>query len=294
MNNIKVCILGSDGYTCQIPRIKEGMESLGHILSENSPDLIYSNDPKGYEKALILKEKYPNAYLIFNFLDIPWHVENIQKQTELLVKNFFLRADAVSVISSKVQKDLAKFYDKKIHVIYNPVKDVYFDEKIKKDNMFLYVGRANDPIKRIKLVHDSIIKIPEGLKNIKICGSENPGFGNYVGVISDKDLNKLYNSSKFVLLPSKAEGIGLPMIEGMICGTIPVTCSDNLTAKEFSPSEFICEPNAQSIVNKIEELDKEYETKREMALKLGEKYKIQFDKKTIAKNIIDIFNSEKN
>ena len=294
MDNIKVTILGADGYTCQIPRIKEGMELLGHILSEVSPDLIYSNDPKGYEKALILKKKYPNAYLIFNFLDIPWHIENIEEQTELLVKNFFLKADAVSVISSKVQKDMAKFYDKKIHVIYNPVKDVYFDEKIKKDNMFLYVGRANDPVKRIKLVHDSIIKIPEGLKNIKICGSENPGFGNYVGVISDKDLNKLYNSSKFVLLPSKAEGIGLPMIEGMICGTIPVTCSDNLTAKEFSPSEFICEPNAQSIVNKIEELDKEYETKREMALKLGEKYKIQFDKKTIAKNIIDIFNSEKN
>jgi glycosyltransferase involved in cell wall biosynthesis len=270
------------------------MELLGHTLSEDSPDLIYSNDPKGYEKALILKKKYPNAYLIFNFLDIPWHIENIQKQTELLVKKFFLEADAVSVISSKVQKDMAKFYDKKIHVIYNPIKDVYFDEKIKKNNMFLYVGRANDPVKRIKLVHDSIIKIPEGLKNIKICGSENPGFGNYVGVISDKDLNKLYNSSKFVLLPSKAEGIGLPMIEGMICGTIPVTCSDNLTAKEFSPSEFICEPNAQSIVNKIEELDKEYKTKREMVLKLGEKYKIQFDKKTIAKNIIDIFNSEKN
>ena len=294
MNHVKVCILGADGYTCQIPRIKEGMESLGHILSENSPDLIYSNDPKGYKKALILKEKYPNAYLIFNFLDIPWNIKNIERQTELLVKNFFLKADAVSVISSKVQKDMAKFYDKKIHVIYNPIKDVYFDEKIKKNNMFLYVGRANDPVKRIKLVHDSIIKIPEGLKNIKICGSENPGFGNYVGVISDKDLNKLYNSSKFVLLPSKAEGIGLPMIEGMICGTIPVTCSDNLTAKEFSPSEFICEPNAQSIVNKIEELDKKYETKREMALKLGEKYKIQFDKKTIAKNIIEVLNSGKN
>ena len=291
MNNIKVCILGSDGYTCQIPRIKEGMESLGHILSEDSPDLIYSNDPKGYEKALILKEKYPNAYLIFNFLDIPWHIENIQKQTELLVKNFFLKADAVSVISSKVQKDLAKFYDKKIHVIYNPVKDVYFDEKIKKDNMFLYVGRANDPIKRIKLVHDSIIKIPEGLKNIKICGSENPGFGNYVGVVSDKDLNKLYNSSKFVLLPSKAEGIGLPMIEGMICGTIPVTCSDNLTAKEFSPSEFICEPNAQAIVSKIEELNKKYSSKRKLALEYGKKYKNQFNKKNIATNIIDIFNS---
>ena len=64
MNNIKVSILGADGYTCQIPRIKEGMESLGHTLSEDSPDLIYSNDPRGYDKALLLKEKYPNAYLI--------------------------------------------------------------------------------------------------------------------------------------------------------------------------------------------------------------------------------------
>ena len=77
----------------------------------------------------------------------------------------------------------------------------------------------------------------------------------------------------------------------MICGAIPITCSDNLTAKEFSPPEFICEPNAQSIVNKIEEIDKEYENKRKIALRMGEKYKIQFDKKNIAENIIRIFNS---
>ena len=132
MNNIKVSILGADGYTCQIPRIKEGMESLGYIMSEESPDLIYSNDPRGYVKALSLKKKYPNAYLILNFLDVPWHIENIYKQTELLVKNFLLKADAVTAISFRVQKDLYKFYDKEIYVIYNPAKDVYFDEKIKK------------------------------------------------------------------------------------------------------------------------------------------------------------------
>ena len=57
MSNIKVSILGSDGYVCQIPRIKEGMEALGHVLSEESPDLIYANDPVGYEKALSLKKK---------------------------------------------------------------------------------------------------------------------------------------------------------------------------------------------------------------------------------------------
>ena len=80
------------------------------------------------------------------------------------------------------------------------------------------------------------------------------------------------------------------MIEGMICGAIPITCSDNLTAKEFSPVDFICKPNSQSIVNKISELDKEYKIKRELALKFGKKYKMQFDKKNIAKNIIKIFN----
>ena len=81
------------------------------------------------------------------------------------------------------------------------------------------------------------------------------------------------------------------MIEGMICGAIPITCSDNLTAKEFSPSEFISEPDAKSLVNKIEELEIEYEQKRKVALKMGEKYKIQFNKKNIAKNIINIFES---
>jgi len=291
MNNIKVSILGSDGYVCQIPRIKEGMEALGHVLSEESPDLIYSNDPVGYEKALLLKKKYSKAYLMLNLLDIPWHKPNIQKQTESLVKNYFLKADAITTISFKVKKDISKFYNKKIHVIYNPIKDVYFDENIKKNNIFLYVGRASDSVKRFNLVRESLLKIKDGEKNIKICGSQNPNFGDYLGIVKDQDLNELYNSSQYILLPSVNEGIGLPMIEGMICGAIPITCSDNLTAKEFSPPDFICKPDAQSIVNKIEELNKDYDHKRELALKFGEKYKIQFDKRTIAKNIIEIFNS---
>tara|TARA_Y100000741_G_C18262067_1_gene560830 strand:- start:66 stop:944 length:879 start_codon:yes stop_codon:yes gene_type:complete len=292
MNNIKVCILGSDGYVCQIPRIKEGIKEMGHILSKDSPNIIYSNDPRGYDEALALKKNNPNAYLIFNLLDIPWHMPNIEQQTKLLVKNYLLKADAVTTISFKVKKDLENFFEKKIEVIYNPIKDVYLDNNIKKNNTFFYVGRANDPIKRFNLIKESISKIKEGEKNIKICGTENPDFGNYLGVIKDRELNKLYNSSKYVLLPSKAEGLGLPMIEGMICGSIPITCSDNLTAKEFSPIEFICEPNVHSIINKIEELDKDYENKRNLALKFGEKYQNQFNKKKIAKNIINIFKSK--
>ena len=46
------------------------------------------------------------------------------------------------------------------------------------------------------------------------------------------------------------------MIEAMICGALPITCTDNETAKEFLPKDFICEPNTESIVNQIKIYDK--------------------------------------
>ena len=290
MKPIKISIFGADGYTCQMPRIKEAMQSLGHILSEDSPEIIYSNDPTGYEKAMRLKKKFPSSFLIFNFLDVPWHMPNVDKQTKLLVEHFLAKSDAVTAISYKVKKDLAKFLDKKIEVIYNPIKDVFYDESIKKNNTFLYVGRANDPVKRTNLLKQAFSKTVNGIIDIKICGSEDPGFGTYLNVVSDQELTKLYNSSKYLLLPSKAEGLGLTMIEAMICGSLPITCSDNETAKEFLPKDVICEPNSQSILDKIEELNKEYDVKRKLALEYGKKYKIQFDKMSIAKKILGIFN----
>ena len=94
--------------------IKEGFERLGHQISNEKPDLIYANDPRGYSEAMLIKRKYQNIPMIFNILDIPWHMPNIQEQTQLLVNQFLLQADFVSTISSKVKKDLSKFLNKKI------------------------------------------------------------------------------------------------------------------------------------------------------------------------------------
>ena len=268
--------------------IKEGFQKLGHEISSENLDLIYSNDPRGYEESLILKKKNPKAIIVFNVLDIPWHMPNIENQTKLLIKHFLSKADFITVISFKVQSDLAKFTNIKTKVIYNPIKDVKHENNITKDNSFLFVGRANDPVKRIKLVYDSLLKIDNGLNNLNICGEHDPGFGNYLGYVTDKRLNELYNSSKYVFLTSIAEGIGLPMIEAMVCGSIPILCSDNKTSKEFSPDDFICEPDVSSIVQKINYINKNYSEKRELALKLGKKYKEKFDKVSIAKNILKV------
>ena len=168
MKPIKFSIFGADGFTCQMPRIRDGMKSLGHILSEESPDLIYSNDPTGYPKAMNLKKKFPNSYLILNFLDVPWHMPNVEKQTKLLVEHYLSKSDSTTVISFKVKEDLNKFLNKKIDVIYNPIKDVFYDENIKKNNTYLYVGRANDPVKRIKLLKEALLKTKNGITLIKL------------------------------------------------------------------------------------------------------------------------------
>ena len=282
---MKISVFGMSPFS---NLIKEGFTKLGHEISDENPELIYANDPRGYKEAIQIKKKYKEAPLIFNLLDIPWHMPNIQQQTKLLVNQFLNQADFVSVISLKVKKDLSQFFNKKIHVIYNPIKDVYYDEKILKNNMFLFVGRANDPIKRFDLVRDTLIKIKDGIKKIKVCGAENPNFGNYLGYVSDEELNNLYNSTQFVLLPSKAEGIGLPMIESMICGALPITCSDNETAKEFLPSDFICAPDPKSILELIKKLESEYADKRNLAFEFGKRYKEKFNKSSIAKNILNI------
>ena len=294
MNKLKIALFGYDAYTGQIPRYREAVIDLGHELTFENPDIIYANDPTGYKDAIQLKKIFPSSFLILHVLDIPWHHSGVKKWIESVV-NCLKIADSVTVNSEKVKSDLLQFFsDKDLLVTYDVSKDVYLIENQKKNNDFLYVGRANDPIKRIKLVHETLKLIPNATENIKICGSENPGFGDYLGIINDESLNKIYNETKFVLLPSKNEGIGLSMIEGMICGSVPITCSDNLTAREFAPNEFFCEPDPKSLIKKIEEVEKEYNSYREKSLEYGRKYKIQFNKKTIANNIIEIYQRHKN
>ena len=37
--------------------IKKGFEKLGHEITNESPDLIFSNDPLGYQDAVFVKTK---------------------------------------------------------------------------------------------------------------------------------------------------------------------------------------------------------------------------------------------
>ena len=108
---MKIAVFGTLPFS---DLIKEGFKKLGHQISNEDPDLIFSNDPLGYQDAIFLKTQYPKVQLILNILDIPWHFPNIEKQYQHLIKRFFSKAENITTISFKVKKDLAKIFDPKI------------------------------------------------------------------------------------------------------------------------------------------------------------------------------------
>ena len=56
----------------------------------------------------------------------------------------------------------------------------------------------------------------------------------------------------------------------------------------WSQVRILAGPPEQAIVNKITEINKQYESKRELAFKFGRQYKDKFNKISIAKNILSI------
>lgn len=55
----------------------------------------------------------------------------------------------------------------------------------------------------------------------------------FCGWVSDEDLERLYREAAVVLLPSLAEGFGLPVLEAMVRG-VPVACSDRSALPEVA------------------------------------------------------------
>ncbi len=268
----------------QISRIEQGLINNRHLLDDKNPDIVYSNNDMYDDILNFVKTLNKKPKIILNVLDLQL---NNPSYDLIKVKNQLLQADIITCISETVKKQIKQSIGLDAHVIYNPIKDIQFNN-LNKSIPFLYVGRANDNRKRFSLIKNTLSNIENVHEGLFICGSENPYFGKYVGIVNDETLNHLYNISKFLLLPSSFEGLGLPMIEAMVGGCIPITCADNETAIEFSPPEFICEPNSNSLMNKLIELNNNYSHFQQISIQYGKKYSSLMNKNQIAKNIISL------
>jgi len=306
---IKVFCSGSEGYLNQIDRIRHGFLSNSCELSSlEDADIIYFNDPNSYD--LDSKYKNPKAKVIFNVLDIPPHcidenrydisrypyIHNPIRDFNIdNLKEKLSRCDIITCICDEVKWQLKNWCGIEAVTIYNPVKDVSFlnlnqEQKIKnklgKNYKYLYVGRANDPNKRFQIVYDTMKILGNKSSDLAVVGSENPRWGDYYGVLDDHDLNLFYNSVEYFFFPSAFKSIGLPALESVITKTKTIVCDDDPTTREFW-SEIELSSNPLEISKSI--LSEEWNNK---CLLFNDKmhiiYKDKFNKKTIAKNIINL------
>lgn len=283
---MKIASYGAEHFLGQLPRIREGWVSLGHECCFEKSDLIYANDASGYDQAIEQKQKN-GGLLILNVLDIPFHLSDINNILNE-IKPKLQKADIITSISKTTSKAIKKFLNLNSYVIYNPIKYVNY-LNIKKENAFMAVGRLADPNKRFYLSLEAINFFD---KEINIFGSDSEIIRHQRvkahGIVSDQELEKYYNNTKFYLANSYNEGLCLPVIESLVCGCIPITCEDMTTANEFVPEEFLCKPEAEEIAKKIYQINENYNSYQKIALAFGKKYKKTFNEVSIAQNILNL------
>lgn len=293
---MNIVTYGARFYGGQIDRIDKGLRELGHRVNDflGPPDLIYCNDMANSDNAFLKKATWPSAKLILNVLDVPLWVPDWKNiHDEWLGK--LNGADKITCISQAVKKDIYNCFLIESDVIYNPIKPIT-RLNLPTEIPFLFVGRALAPNKRglsILKPLQSLLTARDPSFKIHIVGSENPGFGIYHGVVDDAELNRLYNVSLFTLVPSLQEGLNLPMIEALCAGSIPIVAQDMSTSQEFCPPEFLCEPHAEAFFNKMfHDLPKLPESQvMDILEKYHVEYSVKFSPKSIASNIVSVYNS---
>lgn len=296
---MKICTHGARFFGGQIDRIDDGFTEIGCELTphDHEADIIFSNDSAAFDQILSdHRRENLRGKIIFNVLDLPVHLGVTFDYKK--IKNQLLKADAVTSISEYTQKQVREYLGLNSHVIYNPIKPVHRDLSIQlpQRKAFAHIGRKSDPNKRHGLGARAVQLLGYQPNDVYLVGNET-GWGDYCGVLSDENLNRVYNSVDFVLCTSKIEGLLLPALEAMSCGCIPVVCNDMTTRRELLPPDLFPEynavdPDVRSVAKFIARYASDSEAMAEMKERLYTHYQTNWAHKltgrAVAERIVEV------
>jgi len=149
------------------------------------------------------------------------------------------RAARVFAVSERTRRDLVELYgidDRKIVVTPNAVDPAFSPGDAASDGYLLFVGAIQarkDPLAAadaarelgMPLVVAGPAKEPELARALRERGADLRGY------VEKPQLADLYRSAACLVLPSRFEGFGLPVLEAMACGT-PVVAADEPALRE--------------------------------------------------------------
>lgn len=294
---------GGESPLSQIDRIRQGLAAQPNVILTDKieeADLVYVNNPP-YDNVLRAQLK-PGAKTVFTLLDLPLHLLppegdfTFEKMGVLCAQ--LGQADAITTISQYVQSQVQQYLGLPSTVIYNPVKDVSPRKRLQGEKPYPYrvllAGRVNDPNKRQRTIGiPALVMAGFNESEVAVVGGEYPGWGTNLGLVSDEVLNDLYNSVDYVMFPSLVEGLGLPPLEGMICGAVPIICHDLTVASELPyPRHWWCYPSSVAVSYHLHLRSKHLqvlEADRQHCLTMSEGLADDLGKNAVARRIMNVY-----
>jgi glycosyltransferase involved in cell wall biosynthesis len=197
-----------------------------------------------------------NTRQILTVHDLNFLVEKSERKAEKYLKKLqknIDRADAITAISNSTKRELEKNIDlkgKPVKTIYNGVKleinkTARRPDYVRKDKYFFAIG-----VFREKKNFEVLLPMMKYFEDhqLIIAGDNEGDYGNLMrrrveslglsekvvlpGKVDDDEKGWLYANCEALLVPSLAEGFGLPVIEAMMAGR-PVFLNDIETLREI-------------------------------------------------------------
>lgn len=185
--------------------------------------------------AYVAPDTLPTAYVQY----AKWAIKYAVSNADLIIAD-------TKAIEQEIRENLTMDLDR-ILVCYSGVKPIFRRcQKLtchNKGDFLLFVGtieRRKNLITLIKAL--SAVRKKRGLNELRLILVGRKGFGfeevkqaihqeglsdviSLTGYIPDDELVNLYNAASALVLPSKHEGFGIPLLEAMACET-PIIASD--------------------------------------------------------------------
>jgi len=262
---------------------------------------------KGEKKNLVLH--YSNQFSgtlgvngikeIIEVHDSPNYTETDSFAIKLYMKWLYnsLRDKEWIVTSTDVLKhELIDFgFTGNIRTIHHPYSPLFKKLDINKDNLRKELGlplnkkiiisiSSDLPRKNLSTIHEVMKRMGDSYILVRV-GSQLGSSITFNGV-DDTTLNKLYNASDVLLLPSLYEGFGLPIVESFAAG-LPVVTSDIPTIREVAgDAAILVDPKD---VDGIAECIKEAVEEREKLISRGLERAAEFSSIRFRERILKLY-----
>jgi alpha-1,3-rhamnosyl/mannosyltransferase len=212
--------------------------SLPRLLRRLRPELSH------FQHALPLGLRGPSVVTIhdLHFEDDPSAMGLLDRLTfKAVVPRAVRKADHVLAVSERTKRDVVAFYgvpEDKVTVTPHGVDPAFAPGDGTHDGYLLFVGAVQarkDPLAALRAAQDVGLplvvvgpeKEPELARELRARGADVRGW------VEKPALAQLYRRAAALVLPSRHEGFGVPVLEAMASGT-PVVVSDDPALREVA------------------------------------------------------------